>query len=83
MWAARVFLAVLAIAWADRLSHAKQYQPEEREALLIRPEKPLRRLQRPQTCTDRPQPIQRVEWRIEDASGSVIEAGTIFIRRRC
>jgi hypothetical protein len=83
MWVAKVFFAVLAIAWADRLSHAKEYQPEQREALLIRPEKPLQRVSPPQTCIDRPKPPTRVEWRIEDASGNVIEAGTIFIRRRC
>lgn len=82
MWPARVFFAFLAIAWADRLN-AVEYKPDTREALAIRPEKPIQRLQAPQTCIDRPQPIHRAEWRIEDASGNVIEAGTIFIRRRC
>lgn len=82
MWAARVFLAVLAIAWPDRLS-AREYRPEGREALLIRPEKPLQRVSPPTTCLDRPKPATVVTWEIRDASGNVIEAGTIFIRRRC
>lgn len=80
MWPARLVLVFLALVSP---AHAVEYKPDTREALAIRPEKPLQRLQRPQTCIDRPQPIQRVEWRIDDASGNVIEAGTIFIRRRC
>lgn len=82
MWAAKVFLAVLAIAWADRLS-AREYQPEEREALLIRPEKPLQRVSPPTTCLDRPKPATVITWEIRDASGNVIDAGAMVIRRRC
>ena len=80
MTALRVLLAVLAIASP---STARDYLPDTREALAIRPEMPAQRIQRPQTCIDRPKPPTRVEWRIEDASGNVIEAGTLFIRRRC
>lgn len=45
MWAARVFLAFLALASP---AHAVEYKPDAREVMLIRPEKPLQRVSPPQ-----------------------------------
>lgn len=81
MWAAKVFFAVLAIAWADRLS-AKEYQPSP-EIAFFRPENPVQRISRPQTCMDAEKPPTRIQWRIEDGKGNVIEAGMVVVRRRC
>lgn len=80
MWTARVFLTFLAIVSP---AHAVKYKPDAREALLIRPEKPVQRLQAPQTCIDRPAKPQRVTWVLRDASGNVIIIGSTVVRRRC
>lgn len=83
MWAAKVFLAVLAIAWADRLSHAKEYQPETREALLIPPERPVQRVKPSVPCLMPPERPKRVVWVVRDRGGNIIIAGSRIIRERC
>lgn len=65
------------------LAIGKEYQPDTREALLIRPEKPVQRVPAPQTCNDRPAKPQRVMWVLRDASGNIIIIGSTVIRRRC
>lgn len=85
MWAARAFLAslaVLAIAWADRLSHAKQYQPET-ETAFIRPEMPVQKLRQSVPCLMPPERPKRVVWVVRDADGNIIIAGSRIIRERC
>lgn len=81
MWAARVFLAVLAIAWADRLS-AKQYQPET-DMAFFRPEKPVEKLRQSVPCLTPPERPKRVLWLLRDQDGNIIIAGSTVIRRRC
>lgn len=82
MWAAKVFFAVLAIAWADRLS-ARQYEPEQREALLIRPEKPLQRVPSSVPCLRPPERPKRVTWVVRDADGNILIIGSQIVRQRC
>lgn len=81
MWAARAFLAVLAIAWADRLS-AKQYQPET-ETAFIRPEMPVQKLRQSVPCLMPPERPKRVTWVVRDRDGNIIIAGSRIIRERC
>lgn len=81
MWAARVFLAVLAIAWADRLS-AKQYQPET-ETAFIRPENPVQRVKPHVPCL-RPPERPRVEWwMLVGPNGETLIIGAHEVRQRC
>lgn len=81
MWAARVFLAVLAIAWADRLS-ARQYQPET-ETAFIRPTLPVQKLRQSVPCLMPPERPRRVTWVVRDRDGNIIIAGSRIIRERC
>lgn len=82
MWAARVFLAVLAIAWADRLS-ARQYQPEQREALLIRPTLPVEKLRPSVPCLMPPERPKRVVGTIRDRNRNLLLVGSQIVRQRC
>jgi len=81
MWAARVFLAVLAIAWTDRLS-ARQYKPET-EAAFFRPELPVEKLRSSVPCLRPPERPRRVTWAVRDADGNVLIIGSQIIRERC
>lgn len=81
MWAARVFLAVLAIAWADRLS-ARQYQPET-DMALFRPENSAQRVKPAVPCLMPPERPKRVTWVVRDRDGNIIIAGSRIIRERC
>lgn len=81
MWAARVFLAFLAIAWAGRLS-AKQYQPET-ETAFIRPEMPAQKLRQSVPCLMPPERPKRVTWVVRDRDGNILIIGSQIVRQRC
>lgn len=81
MWAARVFFAVLAIAWADRLS-ARQYEPET-EAAFFRPELPVEKLRQSVPCLRPPERPKRVTWVVRDADGNILIIGSQIVRQRC
>lgn len=81
MWAAKVFLAVLAIAWADRLS-AKQYQSET-ETAFIRPTLPVQKLRQSVPCLMPPERPKRVTWVVRDRDGNILIIGSQIVRQRC
>lgn len=81
MWAARVFFAVLAIAWADRLS-ARQYEPET-ETAFIRPERPVQRVKTSVPCLMPPERPKRVTWVVRDKDGNILIIGSQIVRQRC
>ncbi len=81
MWAARVFFAVLAIAWADRLS-ARQYEPET-ETAFFRIEMPVQRVRPSAPCLMPPERPKRVVWVVRDRDGNIIIAGSRIIREKC
>lgn len=81
MWTARVFLAVLAIAWADRLT-AREYQPET-EMAFIRPERPVQRIQPVAPCLMPSERTKRVTWVVQDKDGNILIIGSQIVRQRC
>jgi len=81
MWAAKVFCAVLAIAWADRLS-ARQYEPET-EAAFFLPEKPLQRVPSSVPCLRPPERPKPVVWVVRGKDGNILIIGSQIVRQRC
>jgi|GEM_PF-6990858 len=81
MWAARVFFAFLAIAWADRLS-AKQYQ-QETDIAFIRPELPVQKLRQSVPCLNPPERTKRVTWVLRAKDGTILIIGAVDVRQMC
>ena len=86
MWTFR-FLLIVTVWTIGLLSleraFAKEYQPDTREALLFRPERPVERVQPSTPCLTPPERPKRVMWLLRDESGNVIIIGTRTIRERC
>ena len=62
---------------------AKEYQPEAREALLIRPTLPVQRVKPPVPCLRAPERPKLITWQIRDKDGNVIIIGSQIVRQRC
>ena len=80
MWAARVLLTFLAIASP---SQARDYLPDTREALAIRPEMPVQRVKPSVPCLTPPEKAKLVTWVIRDKHGNVLVVGSQMVRQRC
>ena len=81
MWAARIFIAVFAIAWVDRL--AAKETPPETDMALTRPEKPAYRIPKPSECTSSQKRIERVTLQIQDANGKVTYSQVFEVVKGC
>lgn len=64
-------------------AHATQYKPSTEEALLIRPERPVERVQASVPCLRPPERPKRVTWVIRDANGNILIIGAQIVRERC
>ncbi len=80
MWAARVSIAFLMAATPLA---AKQYQPDTREALLIRPHSPAQRVLPPVRCLSPIQATKIVSFSIRDKAGKIVATGSFEVREEC
>lgn len=80
MWPARLVLAFLALTPA---AHAVEYQPDTREALLIRPERPVQKLRQSVPCLTPPERPKRVTWIVRAKDGTILIIGAVDVRQRC
>lgn len=78
-----ILMAVASLSSADRLAHAKEYQPEQREALLIRPEMRVEKLRQSIPCLMPPERTKRVTWVVRAKDGTILIIGAIDVRQRC
>lgn len=75
-------LCIAALAYA-LAANAAQYKPTTEEALLIRPERPVERVQTSVPCLRPPERPKRVVWVLRDKDGSILIAGAQIVRERC
>lgn len=79
MWAARVFLAVLALLSP---AHAVEYKPERGEFVGMRPDRPLQRLTADVPCLDRDDQRKQATWTIRNMrTGEIVKRSDT--RERC
>lgn len=86
MWTLRLVLIVT--VWTIGLlslerALAVEYKPDTREALAIRPERPVERLQQPIPCLTPPERPKRVTWVVRAKDGTIIIIGAVDVRQRC
>lgn len=76
-----VWIACMIVGYT--VAFGKEYQPDTREALLIRPERPVQRAQPSVPCLTPPERPKRVTWVVRAKDGTVIIIGAIDVRQRC
>jgi hypothetical protein len=75
-------LCIAALAYS-LAANAAQYKPTTEEALLIRPERPVERIQSSVPCLRPAERPKRVLWVLRDKDGNVLIAGSQIVRARC
>ncbi len=76
-------LCIIAALAYSIAANAAQYKPTTEEALLIRPERPVERVQSSVPCLRPAERPKRVLWVLRDKDGNILIAGSQIIRERC
>ena len=64
-------------------ANAAPYEPTTEEALLVRPERPVERVQTSVPCLRPAERPKRVTWVLRGKDGNILIAGSQIIRERC
>lgn len=65
------------------VAHAAVQPTEQHEALLIRPQRPIREQEQVVPCLRKAEAHSPVTWELRDKDGNVLMAGSQVVRKRC
>lgn len=65
------------------VAHAAVQSSHQHEALLIRPQRPIREQEQVVPCLRKAEAPSPVTWELRDKDGNVLMAGSQVVRKRC